>query len=334
MRYYTKKPLAVIDIRTLFQELKLPYKEHNYGDLWFPCRRHGEKINTSHPDAHINARVGSQHYGKWKCFGCGEKGNYISIIKDALKCDWNLAKAIAKKHELSPGEFPKVEPRSKEKHNVLMPTFYEAPKNRNEWPSEYLKYLEGREVTWSQIKRFEIGYVEAGDLHGRVVAPVYLGKEFRNYVARAITKNLSLKVLTAKGGNVGLFGSQYAYPRMPAILFEGWLDALAVDRLGYLNAYALGTNRIHDVQMQFLSKFPYLIVVSDNDNGGKIMVDSFGSYQDEYDIRVADVRKFFGKFNDASELLSKHEEDRLEQSILHASEWKPCREEFEVEVIL
>ena len=329
----TNKSLAVVDIRRLFKEkLKLPFKERNPGDLWFPCQKHGEEENTSHPDAHIDVRPKSPYYGRWHCFGCGASGNYFSIIKDRLRCTW---KEVPKLVELyATGETVEVVVEVSEKRDVRLPSFYEAPKRKEEWPAKFSRYLERRGITWEQTQRFEVGFIEAGELHGRVVAPIYLGKEFRNFVARSVESNCTLKVTTAKGGKPGLFGSQYVYPRMPALVFEGWFDALAADRTGYLNAYAIGTNRINQEQIRFLSRFPYVIVVADNDDGGKIMVDSFAAYHETHDIRVAQVEKFFGNCKDASELLERHHEDRLVDSIKASQCWEPSREEFVVEVIL
>jgi DNA primase len=163
---------------------------------------------------------------------------------------------------------------------------------------------------------------------------VYLGNKFCTYIARSILPGAEIKVLTAKNGVPGLFGSQHVYPKMPAIISEGWFDSLAIDGIGYINSYALGSNRITEEQMKFLSQFPFIILVSDNDEGGNVLIDNFAPYSDTHDIRVAAVRKFFGEHKDASKVLEKKQPDRIEAAIKHADAWAPSVEEFVVEIKL
>lgn len=329
------KKLDVIDIRQMFRDMDLKYHEKNLGDVWYPCPVHGEDPHTAHPDAHISVRPGDKFYGRWKCFGCGAKGNYLSIVKHKKRLT-SIGEARQYAAKFKTGAAPvayigESEPKDLE---PKLPTYFTAPASRDAWNLSLLRYIEGRGVTWEQIRRFHIGYVDAGRLHDRIIAPVYLGKEFRNYIARSIDPDAPTKVLTMRRGRAGLFGSQFSHPAMPAIVTEGWLDALAIDRIGYVNAYSTNTNRVSEEQMKFLSKFPYVIVVRDNDDGGNCLVDSMAPYHDNYDIRVAPVEKYFGRYKDADEVINNGQAEQLIGAIRNSSAWAPARETFNVAIDL
>jgi len=209
----------------------------------------------------------------------------------------------------------------------VMPKFYLSPEKKSEWDERFLNYLLGRGILWEQIVGHRIGYVDAGYYNDRIVVPVMLGTQFRTFVARSINPNIppEKKVTSAKDGDPGLFGSEFAHPtKGPAIVSEGWTDALHVERIGYANSMSIQTSELHSDQFAFLKRFEYTIVLPDGDAAGRKLVDKLAPWIDDHDFLIVEIPEG----NDPDDM----SDEGLEEAIGNAKEWEPSKEDFEIEV--
>lgn len=95
-----------------------------------------------------------------------------------------------------------------------------------EW--QVYQYLKNREISDTQIRRFQIGYAAAGKFAGRAIFPVFLHKKkIIGAVGRAIDPETQPKYLNNCGQKL-LWGAHR--DAQIAILCEGIFDALAVER--------------------------------------------------------------------------------------------------------
>lgn len=265
---------------------------------------------------HISSNTISDKYGIWNCFGCHSSGNIIQLVQFSWNISFIEALVLVEAHQR---DYSNDDVLRLDKIDIKLPMFYENKK----WKTKYLSYLLNRGITKKQIKLHHIGYVDAGKYINRIIVPVYLNNKLTTYVARTILPDEEYRLTSAPGGSPGLFGSELANPKYgPAIIFEGWADALAVERVGYYNCMALQTNIIHEIQFDFLKKFDYIITFPDGDMGGNIFIDSCAQYIDKKLFYVVDTPK--GKDPD--------EVNKVEDLIGSASEWKPVKECYEVEI--
>jgi DNA primase len=167
-----------------------------------------------------------------------------------------------------------------------LPDEFEFYNKASKWNPPYLEYLFSRGITWEQIVMHEIGYCDSGRYSLRVVVPITLGRELCSFVARSIVAGK--RVTSMPNGKPGLFGSNLAYPKIgPAIIAEGWADALAIERSGYANVMSAQTNHIHPTQFEYLKQFGSIVVVPDGDSGGEMFIDSLAQYVDQHSISIA-----------------------------------------------
>jgi DNA primase len=213
------------------------------------------------------------------------------------------------------------------KRDAGLPKFYQSPALESDWDPEYLSYLSKRGISWTQIVDHQIGYVDAGRLHRRVIVPIMLNHELQTWVGRHIDADApeEKRITSASGGRVGLFGSEMANPyENPAILCEGWADALAIERLGFSNCMAVQTSKLHPEQYEYIRMFRYTIVIPDGDEAGKRFVDSLAPYVEDHPFMIVTLPGG----QDPDELLP----GMLKQCIDDATDWEPSEEEYFVEV--
>lgn len=307
------------NVRQILNDLKIPYEERKTGDLWFKC------VNPMHKErdasAHICCMRTSHKHGVWHCFGCKDAGNIITLVRDWLQISYwealNWVEARIYEDDVSPvrQEERKVTP--------TLPPKFEFYEDMDEWNPPYLEYLFNRGITWEQIVRHRIGYCDSGKYKQRVIVPVYLNGILQTWVGRHIWGGK--RVTSCHGGNVGLFGSELALPsRGPSILSEGWADALAIERLDYINSMGCQTNHLHPEQFQFIKRFEFTIVVPDGDSGGKKFIDSLAPYVDQHEFLIAEIPT---GTDPAKLILQEYGGVQLEAAIQEAKEWNPILED-------
>lgn len=321
------RAVARCDVREMLDALDIRYRQHSYGDLWFKCALRNHR-NDHTASAHIMHMPGHEKHGIWHCFGCGESGSIINIVEQVRDVRFKEALMMVEHHQLS-GDEGDVKPFYK-KPMAGLPKFYQAPVLADDWNPEYLSYLSKRGISWIQTVQHQLGYVDAGRLHRRIIVPIMLNHRLQTWVGRHIDPEApdDKRITSATGGGVGLFGSELSNPyEDPAIVSEGWGDALAIERLGFANSMAAQTNRIHPEQFEYIKYFPYAIFVPDGDAGGRRFVDSLTPYIQDYPVMVAHLPEGYDPNK-----LEREDPNKLRECIEQATDWEPSGEEYDVEV--
>lgn len=324
---HLQRVTQLADVRRILQDLGVRYQEKRHGDLWFRCVKpdHHEKKGS----AHICANHLETYHSRWKCFGCASKGSIFQLVQYVRGIHFQHAVAFveARLREEQALDWlgeEAIESSVKPFYNPSdFPAEYEFYDDRTRWNPPYVEYLEDRGIPFEQAVYHQIGYCDSGKYGRRVIVPVRLGSELRNWVARSIVGH-KMKVLTPDGGKTGLFGSELALPSLgPAILFEGWADALHAERLGYANCMAVQTDQLLEEQFEFIKLFDYGIVVPDPDFGGSVFTDSLSVY-------IEDFAFLLGRLPGPDDP-AKSSDEVLESAINGASAWKPSVSDFRVE---
>ena len=318
------RAVARADVRDILDTLDIKFRQQSYGDLWYRCvvRNHRSDKTAS---AHIAHLPGHPHHGLWHCFGCGLSGNVVTLVQQVRDVRFKEALMMVEHHQLTE-DVEVVKPFDKKGMRGL-PVLYQSPALEEDWDQEYLSYLVKRHITWKQIVDHRIGYVDAGRLHKRIIVPVLMNHRLQTWIGRHIDPEVSdaKRYTSAPGGNVGLFGSELANPYQdPAIVCEGWADALAVERLGFSNCMAVQTSRLHPEQYKYISMFRYTIVIPDGDEAGDKFIDSLAPYVQDHPFLIAHIPD--GK--DPADL----HPDELGECIDKATDWEPSGEKYGVEV--
>lgn len=314
------RAVARANVRDILESLEISFRQQSFGDLWFKCvvRNHRKDKKAS---AHIMHMPGHEKHGIWHCFGCKESGSVINLIEQVRDVRFKEALMMTEHHQLESTE-EVVKPFYRKRDSGL-PKFYQSPTLEEDWDPEYLSYLSKRGIIWSQIVEHEIGYVDAGRLHRRIIVPIMLNHELQTWVGRHIDEDApdDKRITSATGGKVGLFGSELANPFSdPAIICEGWADALAIERLGFANCMAVQTSTLHPEQFNYINMFKYSIVIPDGDEAGKRFVDSLAPYIEDHPFMIV-------------KLPDGQDPDELDPKILgeyigRASDWEPSEEEY------
>lgn len=267
------------NIRLVMNDLEIPYTERKRNDLWFKCLVPIHKERDA--STHICADPTDTRHGQWKCFGCGESGDIIHMVQMSTSLSfWEVVQWL----EVRLGD--ECVQQTIERPTPKLPVHFKHPVVATDWNEPYLHYLLKRKIPWYQILQHNIGYVDTGRLKWRVIVPVMLDNRLTTWVGRGINKQVS-RVTSCPGGTVGLFASELAKSNEPAIVVEGWADCLRLERMGYHNVMAIQTNQLQEVQFEFLKRFPYVIVMPDNDTGGDFLVNSLASYIEQHEFYLA-----------------------------------------------
>lgn len=318
-----EKAIRRADVYAIMKRLQIPFKKRGQ-ELWYKCRVFTHRENPSWTSTKIVSNEFSKYHALWNCFSCGTSGNIIQLVEMSENISFMEALKLVERFQLE-GDDPVVKPFYKSAVNL--PKYYTCPEKKSEWESKFLEFLLNRGILWEQIIGHRIGYVDAGHLDNRVIVPVLLNGELKTFVARSIKKNIppEKKVTSAKGGEPGLFGSEFAHPsKGPAFISEGWCDALHIERLGYPNSMSIQTSELHPTQYEYLKKFPFTVVIPDGDPAGRKFVDKLAPWIDEHEFLIATLPE--GEDPDSVS------DEMLEEAIGNAKEWKPTEEEMGIEI--
>jgi DNA primase len=324
---FDKEQLARIErvkkfanVRLVLDNLNIKFEERKQNDLWFKCPIpiHKEKDASTH----ICSDPTDSNHALWNCFGCNESGDVIHLVQLMTQLSfWECIQWLESRlgdEDVYRLDKPKVYPK--------LPKHFEKPDKASDWHPAYMKYMIGRGIQWHQIVRHKIGYCDQGKYRWRIIVPVMLGFKFCTWIGRAIIGRR--RITSCDGGLVGLFGSELAKPKDgPAILVEGWTDALRLERMGYANVMALQTNMLQDVQFEFLKKFPYIIVMPDNDGGGDFLNNMLAPYIEQHEFYMAYLEE------DKADPDSAQDDDII-NAFDNLVEWEPKIMIPEIEIIL
>lgn len=317
------KAIRRADIFAIMKRLNLPFRIRGR-ELWYQCRVYNHKVK-SWKSTKILSNPIHRYHGFWKCFSCGESGTIISLVQISEDINFMEALAIVERYQLDIDESKLVKPLYKQV--IDLPKFYISPNKKSEWDKEFLDFLLRRGITWEQIIKHRIGYVDAGYYNNRIIAPVMLNHEMQTFIARSIIPGIdpTKKVTSAPNGQPGLFGSEFARPeRGPAIICEGFTDQLHIERVGYPNAMSIQTSQLHESQFEFIKRFPYTIAIPDGDQAGRKFIDKLAPWIDDHNFLVS--------FPPEGEDPDSVSDEMVEDIIGNAKPWKPSPEDFGIEI--
>lgn len=154
---------------------------------------------------------------------------------------------------------------------VELPEGYASLAECEDWDPHYcqaLAYVKRRGITREQIKQYEIGATleDAGRLKNRIIFPVKDAEgELRAWLGRDYTGTAYLRFINMTGGKPLFNARPDLYPHRLAILSEGVIKALAIERAIHnkLCSMAVLGSSITDVQALQLKNFQELILFGD-----------------------------------------------------------------------
>ena len=245
------------------------------GDQWrAPCPspvHDDEDPSWSMVDAPGTFRHGS-HY----CFGCALRGGPWELAAAVWRV--TVSEAGSRMGFSGEGGPPRLghgrrSGASLVRRQMWLPPGVVVPTTLPQWPSRFLDYLTGRDVTEDQVLRWGVGFAMSGKLRGRVVFPV---RDFNgrlvNYSARAVG-HAEVRYLTAptsSGARPGtsVFGAHMVAGDADVTVGEGTFQTLALERAGWPNPVGLLGSKLPPAKILQLSRFRRVWVATDPDGAG------------------------------------------------------------------
>lgn len=218
-----------------------------------------------------------QRHGKHRCYGCGFRGGPTALVRARLGLDWDDAASALARMELAYTPLQvQLEIRKQTRDVVMPPEWVRFAERFDDWPTMAREYLTGpkRRMTWDVVRRWGLGYIAKGDkaLAHRIWIPirnqygVLVTWQARTYIDDPI------RYMTPehKPATV-MYGSEH-WPelddRKVVVVVEGPFDALSVDRASRLPVAAVIGSNPSPGQLQSLTTFPEVVVMSDADTAG------------------------------------------------------------------
>lgn len=293
--------LSQIDLELTLAELGIKYKVqgHKYVAL---CPFH----NDSAPSFHIDRNT-TQYY----CFGCGEKGNIITLIRELTgKNPYSeLGIDSFQKNDLGHRQvIHSIQKEEKERSKIInnkpiqVDDIYLNIIGHKLNPFEEEKcrqYCLKRNITQEDINKHNMFYLKDGFIGltraiDRLVIPIYSNEnKLLAYEGRDITEEDSKKVIYQYGSKVGstVFGiDSIVNNDTPVLIVEGLLDLFQVEKT--LKIYNLDYKIICYFGIQLTNKQKELVkqlknvsLLLDSDSGGERGIEIFYEFA-EHDFNV------------------------------------------------
>jgi DNA primase len=257
-----------IDIKKLLDALQIQYKNSYSKNVLVRCWNPAH--NDSTPSLSINLES-----GVFYCFGCHMKGNAVSIVKHFLQLDTANALAYLRgfstysptitSDDLKLQLVQRIESKRKHVKESKPSRIITLPSNKLAINNKYL--IETRGLTNQEIGYYDIRVcTQPGAYNGYILIPIYFKKILVGYFLRdTIGKN---KIFSSS--HKYLFGYDDICYEKPIVVVEGIFDCIKVRRT-YFNCVSMLGNRLTPLHISLLKNFPYVIIFSDNDEGGKWM---------------------------------------------------------------
>lgn len=262
------------DVAALLDSLEIEPVQRLSDDETFVCHCPSGHHPDNSPSFYIR-HADDEKQGLFICRSCGWGGNLFKLAMHVLNVGYPVAKLWVEEHARAPEEPTPEAARVRVTRAAvfrLPPEVVLAP--LEEWPTAARRYAEQRGVAPWQVDRWRLGYALGGRLDGRVVVPIRDAAGVpRSYTARAYGGQ-QVRYLTPReeeGADGGcLFGEERAgeYPGAGAVVVEGALNALAVERVCEGPVLALGGSRVDQRSVLKLARFAYVVVLTDNDQAG------------------------------------------------------------------
>ena len=170
---------------------------------------------------------------KWHCWVCDSKGKRIQSLLRRLHVDSHKLKKI---YEIYGDDYVVYSNNTEdEKVELRLPNEFrsllEEPKGLNPTFRKVKEYARKRGITQGDIKRYNIGYCDAGHYANRIIIPSYDNDNRLNYfIARSVYDEEKFKYKNPPvSKNIIMFENQINWQE-PITLVEGVFDAMAVKR--------------------------------------------------------------------------------------------------------
>ena len=289
--------------------------------IWCICPLPSHK--DSAPSFTTSIDPDSEYFGKYKCFGCSEYGDFIQLIED-MKIAPSFDAAFEWLDErFSNLEYVKeedvydlswIDGKSANKYRTLRMPDVVTYKHFSQWESPYREYMIKRGITDNKIlEAFRVGYVKKDvrcdtsictcgrtpdkpcKYHNRIVFPVITNREITDIQARSVSDHVQPKMMTPGGvRKPTLYGHHLLNPDLDfCYIVEGPFDLQSIVHLGFGNVVGVLTSRMSPEQADLLKQFKKWILVPDTDNGegkkqiNEIMINSVMPYKHDHDIWIS-----------------------------------------------
>lgn len=287
-----------IDLRKLLRVLNIKFKE-TPKDLYAKCPLGHQRKRTSWSICYDKT---SKNFGRFHCFSCGWKGNYITLIRQLLDLDkteaikyirtlFNLGEIFEESLYKMALEEKKIIQEEKENYELVEVKLPEEFKLVSKNSGEFYDYLIDRDINFEMIKKYKMLYCigakkkEIKPYNNRVIVPITIDNKVVSFFARIIDKDYTGKQkglyppvsFPASHIRLVMFGIDDIDDSLDyGILVEGIFDNIRMQTLNYKNILSVLGNQLTKEKKEFLSKKfegKDLYVIGDGDDGGKILID-------------------------------------------------------------
>ena len=256
-----------INVKKLLTDLGIEFKNSNSKNIITQC------WNPAHNDSTPSLSIDSET-GIFYCFGCHMKGNAVTIVQNFLNLstsdaliylqNYSLFTASEYSLQLKQKIHERLRNRSVQTEKPKKSRVVTLPPNI---PAFGNAYLYRRGITDEDIRVYDIRVCNAAGLYnGWILIPIYYKSSIVNYFLRDVVG--SGKIYHT--GNKFLFGFDTCNVHEPLIIVEGIFDCIKTRRV-FKNCVAILGNRFTSLHIELFKKFSDVIILSDNDDGGKMV---------------------------------------------------------------
>lgn len=214
-----KNKITVISIldRVLGTGISLKHNEQVY--LCPFCHHHKPKLQVN---------LDTQ---KFHCWVCNTKGQKIKSLLTRLNTDYNDIERVRTIY----GDDDTYVSTEEEVVKLYLPRefkqLYIKPKSINPIYNRAMFYLKGRNITMSDIVKYNIGYCENGVYGGRIIIPSYdESGELNYFIARSFYEDTAAYKNPPVSRNVIVFENQINWSEKEITIVEGVFDSFSVKR--------------------------------------------------------------------------------------------------------
>jgi len=234
-----------------------------------------------HDDNSPSFSVGLSN-GKFRCFGCEERGDFADLISTLDDIPLKDARKKLKQQDGLAGLYASIARSLVEEDK---PTYFKLTSFHKIYPaikkgSAGYRYLTGtkRKFSWESIKRFDIRWGADTKYYNRVVYPIRtVAGKLVSYVGVAIEKDPICKTMKATSPGDNFYGLYELLKIINPVgkleylvIVEGESDAIYLQQFQVPAIANMGTSLITQKQLTLLKKYTKRIVLSyDGDLAGR-----------------------------------------------------------------
>jgi len=178
--------------------------------------------------------------GKYHCWVCGLSGTSLKTLFKKLGLSGDYLSQIYKNTEtyrkLPQNDISAILEIFSEKKADIVEQLMLPKEYRSFYDEELtltgrhaLKYLKSRNITKYDVLRYNIGYCEGGQFHGRILIPSYDASGHLNfYSTRSVFEDAKMKYVNSFGSKDIIGFEMFVDYHQPITLVEGAFDAISV----------------------------------------------------------------------------------------------------------